>query len=66
LKIDLRQNGLDLCSAGSPLWLAANARKLGRIGKSVRIGLTYEAHRVLRFYERGSMQISGPRRLLEE
>jgi DNA-3-methyladenine glycosylase len=65
LKVDLRQNGLDLCSATSPLWLAAMARETGPIGKTVRIGLTHGADRVLRFYERGNLYISGPRRLLE-
>jgi DNA-3-methyladenine glycosylase len=63
LHIDLRQNGLDLCSATSSLWLAATARKTGPIGKSVRIGLTQAADRVLRFYERGNQYISGPKRL---
>jgi DNA-3-methyladenine glycosylase len=66
LKVDLRQDGLDLCSADSPLWLAANARKTGPIGKSVRIGLTCAPDRLLRFYERGDEHISGPRRLLKQ
>ena len=66
MKVDLRQDGLDLCSASSPLWLAKMARKAGPIGKSVRIGLTYGATRLLRFYERGSEYISGPKRLLRE
>jgi DNA-3-methyladenine glycosylase len=66
LKVDLRQNGLDLCSADSPLWLAESARKTGRIGTSVRIGLTLAADRPLRFYELGNEHISGPKRLLEQ
>ncbi len=66
LKIDLSHDGLDLCSASSSLWLAVSAQPTGRIGKSVRIGLTNEADRVLRFYERGSASISGPRKLLKE
>ena len=66
LKIDLRHDGIDLCNPGSSLWLAESGQKVGRIGKSVRIGLTYEADRVLRFYERRSASISGPRRLLRE
>ena len=66
LKIDLGHDGIDLCKPGSPLWLAESAQKAGRIGKSVRIGLTYEADRVLRFYERGSASVSGPRRLLRD
>ncbi len=62
LGIDLRQDGLDLCSAGS-LRLAVAAEGNGRIGRSVRIGLTRAADRVLRFYERGSAYVSGPRKL---
>ena len=66
LQVDLRQNGLDLCSATSSLWLAETTRKAGTIGKSVRIGLTHAADRLLRFYERGNEHISGPRRLLND
>src|SRR5271163_1364026 len=60
--IDLTQDGLDLCAAG-PLWLAATAQNTGAIGKSVRIGLTRNAGRVWRFYERGNPYVSGPKRL---
>ena len=66
LKVDLRDDGLDLCSPDSSLWLAATASKSGLIGKSVRIGLTQAADRLLRFYERGNEHISGPKRLLKE
>ena len=62
MQIDPALNGLDLCAAG-PLWLGAETRTPGRIGKSTRIGLTLEAHRVLRFYERGNAFVSGPKRL---
>ena len=64
LRIDLRQDGLDLCAAG-PLWLAATAQRTGAIGKSVRIGITRGADRVLRFYERGSARVSGPKKLCQ-
>lgn len=64
LQVDLNCDGLDLCSAGSLLWLAGTARKTGPIGKSVRIGLTHAADRPLRFYERGNEYISGPKKLL--
>jgi len=64
LAIDLALDGLDLCAAG-PLWLARGARDAGRIAESVRIGLTREAGRVLRFYERGNPHVSGPRSLRE-
>jgi DNA-3-methyladenine glycosylase len=66
MKIDLRHNGVDLCSRVSCLWLAAGPRDTGLIGKSVRIGLTREASRELRFYERGNPHVSGPKRLLKE
>jgi DNA-3-methyladenine glycosylase len=62
LQIDPQLDGLDLCAAG-PLWLGAEMQPAGRIGKSIRIGLTLEAHRVLRFYERGNPFVSGPKRL---
>jgi DNA-3-methyladenine glycosylase len=62
LAIDRSLDGLDLCGAGV-LWLAAPLRPTGPIGASVRIGLNVEADRVLRFYERGSPYVSGPRRL---
>jgi DNA-3-methyladenine glycosylase len=66
MEIDLTQDGLDLCSARSPLWLAASKRRIGPIGKSVRIGLTQAADRILRFYESGSQYVSGPRSLLRK
>ena len=62
MHIDFRQDGLDLCAAG-PLWLAASRRKTGAIGKSVRIGLTRNVDRKLRFYEEGNPYVSGPKRL---
>ena len=64
MRIDLRQDGLDLCAAG-PLWLAATAQNTGAIGKSVRIGLTRNVDRRWRFYERGNPYVSGPKRLRE-
>jgi len=63
LQVDLRHDGLDLCSANSSLWLAETTRKTGPIGKSVRIGLTQGADLLLRFYERGNEHLSGPKRL---
>ena len=60
--VDRRQDGVDLCGKG-PLWLGAATRPTDAVGKSVRIGLTREAHRMLRFYERGNPFVSGPKRL---
>jgi DNA-3-methyladenine glycosylase len=62
LRVDLGQDGLDLCAAG-PLWLATTAQKIGTIGKSVRIGITRDANRLLRFYERGNAHVSGTKKL---
>jgi DNA-3-methyladenine glycosylase len=45
------------------LWLGDSVRSAGKIGRSVRIGISQETHRLLRFYERGSPYVSGPKRL---
>jgi len=58
LRVDLGQDGADLCGGGS-LWLAASAQRVGRIGRSVRIGITRAVDRRLRFYERGNAHVSG-------
>lgn len=62
MRIDLNQDGLDLCAAG-PLWLGATSQRAGAMGQSVRIGLTRNVNRLLRFYERGNPHLSGPKRL---
>jgi DNA-3-methyladenine glycosylase len=67
LRIDRSLDGLDLCEAG-PIWLARNDREPGRIdnrkiGESVRIGISRDADRRLRFYLRNSPFVSGPRSL---
>jgi DNA-3-methyladenine glycosylase len=64
MRVDLRQDGLDLCAAG-PLWLAAAVRSTGAIGESARIGLTRNVDPRLRFYERGNPYVSGPKALRE-
>jgi DNA-3-methyladenine glycosylase len=58
LSIDRSLDGLDLTQK-SPLWLARDDHDAGEIGKSVRIGITREAERVLRFYVRASPYVSG-------
>jgi DNA-3-methyladenine glycosylase len=62
LEVDRRLDGLDLCGTG-PLWLAAALTPTGRIGRGIRIGIRKDAHRPLRFYERGNAHVSGPRAL---
>jgi DNA-3-methyladenine glycosylase len=64
LQVDLAEDGLDLCAAG-PLWLAATSPGNGGIGNSVRIGITRDAHRLLRFYEPGNAHVSGLKRLCQ-
>ena len=53
-------DGLDLCAAG-PLWLGESVRLVGEIAKTVRIGISREVHRLLRFYESGNPYVSGPK-----
>jgi len=62
LRVNLRQDGLDLC-AGGPLWLGKTARRSNAIGLTVRIGITRDADRLLRFYERSNAHVSGARKL---
>ena len=64
LQIDQRLDGVDLCAEG-PLWLGTPVREIGRIGVTLRIGITREAHRPLRFFEAGSPFVSGPLHALE-
>ena len=64
LRIDRSLDGLDLCRKG-PLWLARDDLEPGKIGQSIRIGITKDADRLLRFYVRGSPFVSGPRSLRE-
>jgi DNA-3-methyladenine glycosylase len=62
LGIDRALDGIDLCAPGL-LWLGAPVRPAGAVGCSVRIGITKDAHRPLRFFEAGSRFVSGPGRL---
>ncbi len=62
LRIDRGLDGLDLCRKG-PLWLGRGDQAPGEIGQSTRIGISQDAHRMLRFYLRDSPFVSGPRSL---
>jgi DNA-3-methyladenine glycosylase len=58
LRIGSRHDGVDLCGAG-PLWLGTARRPAGVVRRSARIGITREAHRLLRFYEQGNPFVSA-------
>ncbi|MDR3513327.1 MAG: DNA-3-methyladenine glycosylase [Caulobacteraceae bacterium] len=62
MDVDKRLDGADFFDGG-PLWLGEAVRPAGDIGVSVRIGITKDAERPLRFYERGNPFVSGPRKL---
>jgi len=62
LRINKRLDGVDLVGGGD-LWLGTAVRPAGEIGVSVRIGITKDAERLLRFYERRNSFVSGPKRL---
>ena len=62
--VHMEHDGIDLCNDRS-LWLGQAVRQTGPIGESVRIGLTREVKRPLRFYESGNPYVSGPKRLRE-
>jgi DNA-3-methyladenine glycosylase len=62
LQVDRSLDGIDLCRNG-PLWLGRGDHEPGGIGQSTRIGIAQDAHRLLRFYLRGSLFVSGLRSL---
>jgi DNA-3-methyladenine glycosylase len=64
LRIDRSLDGLDLCQKGT-LWLAQGDGELGEIGQSIRIGISQDADRLLRFYLRNSPFVSGRKSLNE-
>lgn len=69
MRIDGKLDGIDLCGGSGPLWLgedAAEASRSAKLGIATRIGLSREAHRRLRFFERGSRFVSGPVSLLRK
>ena len=62
LGVDRRHDGIDLFRRGE-LWIGDDGCEAGRIGESVRIGLTKGADARLRYYLAGSGYLSGSRRL---
>jgi len=61
MAIDLRDNGVDLCSDAS-LWLGElKPDRRVAVATTTRIGLSKAQHQPWRFYERGSAFVSGPR-----
>jgi DNA-3-methyladenine glycosylase len=62
MDITMGLSDTDLTREG-PLWLGRIDRPAGDIGVSVRIGISREADRPLRFYERGSRFVSGRKAL---
>jgi DNA-3-methyladenine glycosylase len=63
MHVTLAHDGVDLC-AGGPLRLAGETRSPEAIVTATRIGITKDADRPLRFFERCNPFVSGPRRLL--
>ena len=59
LCIDRSLDGADLCKAGA-LWLASDGHEPEEFGASVRIGISRDAHRPLRFFSKRSPFVSGP------
>jgi len=62
LRIDRRLDGIDLCREG-PLWLGHDQHESGAVGESIRIGISREVDRLLRFYTCDNPFVSGPRSL---
>jgi DNA-3-methyladenine glycosylase len=62
LRIDRSLDGHDLCREG-PLWLGCGDQEPGEIGQSIRIGISRDVDRPLRFYRRDNPFVSGPRSL---
>src|SRR5271154_5951842 len=58
LQIEQRLDGVDLCAKG-PLWLGTAVQETAHIRTTVRIGITREVGRLLRFYEEGSPFVSA-------
>ena len=64
LALDTRDSGRHVFDRGSRLYLREGAPP-ARIGTSPRIGIRLAADRRLRFFDRDSAEVSGPRRRVE-
>jgi DNA-3-methyladenine glycosylase len=62
MDINKRLDGVNLCNGGK-LWLGDEVRPGGKIGISIRIGITRDVEQLFRFYESGSPFVSGPKKL---
>jgi DNA-3-methyladenine glycosylase len=60
LDINARLDGVDLCADGR-LWLGTAVRETMGIRTTVRIGITRDVDRPLRFFEENNRFVSGPR-----
>lgn len=58
-----RDNGCDLTSAASSLWIGDDGYRPGSIAVTPRIGITKAADKSLRYLVRGNRFVSGPRSL---
>jgi DNA-3-methyladenine glycosylase len=56
-----RDNGKDLTSRSSDLWIADDGAARPRVQITVRIGITKAAERPLRYFVTGNRFVSGPR-----
>jgi DNA-3-methyladenine glycosylase len=63
LRIDRRLDGIDLCREG-PLSLRHGGQVPAEIGQSIRIGISKNPDRILRFYLKDSPYVSGPKSLM--
>jgi DNA-3-methyladenine glycosylase len=58
----LRDNGVDMTSRASGLWIADDGYHPGKILASPRVGITKSAEAPLRYFIAGNEFVSGPRR----
>ena len=56
-----RDDGKDLTSSNSDLWIASDRSRVGKIARGPRVGITQAADWPLRFYLVGSPFVSGPK-----